>query len=170
MAQSDKFRLLTELGTVVVPSNYDHETAFPSFLETHSAGFVHIDQDIINGGIALPNRILKGGDRFKVSAFSIKQPKETRAAELIDFLDTQKAVFVGIQGLTIVFKQRRALLPPGKWLASFCSKSIVYDTFLDVPGITDGSDGGYRLSLGGTLIGKYGPFADARGFFCFSEI
>lgn len=116
----EKFALLCDLGTIVVPKDYDHATALASFKEQNRDKFYYYNDDINDANFPNPSRILKAGDRLMVHAYHQIVSGLTTSAERMAFLSLlQGNVYPGAQGASLVFEQKRAELLRRKWYASF---------------------------------------------------
>ena len=87
----------------------------------------------------------------------------------MDFLRSKESVFVGAQGATLVFEQKRDSLPKGKWYSSFDEperlwKDAAYG-YHRVPRVGAYRDGDFHFSLG--VFGL--PWNDSLAFLCFRD-
>lgn len=167
-AEPEKFALLADLGVIVVPEGYDHATSLASFKEANRKKFYYYNDDISDANFPNPSRILKAGDRLRVRAFHQTARGETSSAERMDFLRDQQAVFTGAQGAGLVFEQKRAELPKGKWYTSFDEADRLYedaDLKRRVPDVVARSSGDFGFDLGG--LGD--PWRQLNAFLCFCD-
>ncbi len=165
----EKFSLLLDLGIVTVPDDYVHETALAKFLEQNRKEFYDANKNITDCNFSNPTRVLKPGDKFRVRVFRQIADGETTSAERLNFLRQQKAVFVGAQGTTLVFNQKRDQLPKGKWYTSFDEPDRLWqdaDGCHGVPYVRACSVGGF--------VWRLGDFEDdwsgGSCFLCFCEV
>ncbi|MCX6731443.1 MAG: hypothetical protein NTX55_00410, partial [Candidatus Parcubacteria bacterium] len=148
---TEKFALLADLGTITVPVDYVHATWLASFLEKNRKKFYGVNSNITDANFPNPTRILKPGDKLRVRAFKQVVGGTTTSEERMAFLKSQNAVFVGAQGTSLVFEQKRDQLPKGKWYCSFDEKMCLWedaDGGRRVPYVSVRSDGGFFFSLG----------------------
>jgi hypothetical protein len=83
------------------------------------------------------------------------------------FLRSQKNVFLGAQGASLVWEEKRRELPKGKWYCSFDEKNRlpVVDGCHGVPCVRAYSDGDFSFSLGGFE----GDWRDSDVLLCFRD-
>ncbi len=149
--QKAKFGFVKDLGVVVVPKGYKHPTALGSFKEEDYKKFNYYNDNITDEHFPNPTRILKPGDRLRVKIFEQTVSGSTTSEERLAFLKSQKAILVGAQGSSLVFKQKRNQLPKGFWYASFDEKERLWedsDGGHRVPSVYANSDGGFWFDLG----------------------
>ncbi len=169
-----KFTLLADLGVITVPADYDHATRLAKFREKHQGGekksFRHYADNITDANFPNPTRILQPGDKLRVRAFrQIAGGTTTSSEERMAFLTTQKAVYVGTQGLSLVFDQKRDQLPKGKWYASFDKKDRLWkdaDGSHRVPSVFAQPDGDFVFNLGYFV----GVWYVVSAFLCLSDL
>lgn len=168
-APSAKFTLLYDLGYIEVPAVYEFDTALASFKKVNREKFYYYNTVINDANFNNPSRILKAGDRLRVRAFHQTAPGTTTSTERMDFLRAQLGnVFIGAQGAALVFEQKRAELPKGRWYASLDEAGRLHqDADLDrwVPGVRASADGGFWFRLG-----NFGdPCVQFSAFLCFCD-
>ena len=141
MAQiQSKFVLLHDLGVITIPVNYVHQTCVSDFLRKNGIHFDYVNGNISDENFRNPTRILKSGEKFHVHAW--RQLNDTNKkifpAECMRFIDSVnlKSRWLGVQGATVVFDQKRECLPKGRCYSSFDEQEKL---FL-------GSDGRWRFS------------------------
>lgn len=164
-----QFDLLVDLGIITVPDDYVHETRLTTFGEQNRKKFNYYNDEIIDKNFPNPSRILKPGDRLHVRAFKQAVGGTTTTAERMAFLATQKAIYTGAQGASLVFDQKRDQLPKGKWYASFDEKDRLWADavgFHRVPRMYCDSDGDFEFSLGFFE----GAWDDGNAFLCFCDV
>ena len=168
--QSVKFAELADLGIVTVLAGYNHATQLDMFMKENRKKFYDVNKNITDANFPNPSRILKPGDKLRVRAFQQIVGGSTTSEERMKFLVEQKcAVYVGAQGASLVFEQKRAKLPKGKWYASFDEKDRLWEDAVGghrVPCLCVYSDGGFRWCLG---YFEY-DWSDNDAFFGFSDI
>ncbi|MEK7639263.1 MAG: hypothetical protein AAB388_03840 [Patescibacteria group bacterium] len=164
---SKKFALLVDLGTIVVPENYEHETALARFATANRGKCYYFNNLLTDANFNHPSRVLKPGDRLQVRAFHQIVSGTTTSEERLAFLRTQGAVFTGAQGAALVFEQKRNQLPKGKWYASFdemeCLPSL--ENYHRVPDVYASTDGDFSVDLGYFEE----VWHQRHAFFCFSD-
>ncbi len=149
--RNDKFALLVDLGTITVPDDYVHGSRLTTFGKKHRKEFYYYNDNITDGNFGNPSRVLKPGDKLRVRAYKQVTPGETTSEERMAFLATQKAVLVGAQGASLVYEQKRAQLPKGKWYVSFDEKDRLWEDAggcRRVPYVSAHSGGDFHFHLG----------------------
>ncbi len=144
-----KFALLVDLGTITVPEDYVHGTRLKSFREKNGEKLCHYDGDINDENFPNPIRVLKPGDKLRVRAFK-QTVRGTTSEERMAFLATQKAVFPGAQGASLVWEQKRDELPRDYWHASVDEEERLWRPVNDhhkVPGFLVFSHDAFNFSL-----------------------
>lgn len=116
-----KFDLLVDLGTVVLPDNYVHETCLTTLSGLNRDYFIVLD-DGIDDNFKNSTQVLRPRYKIYIRVFHQVVGGTTTWEERMAFLATQNAVHTGAQGLLIVFDQKRDQLPKDKWYASFDEK------------------------------------------------
>jgi len=164
------FTLLIDLGIITVPENYEHANRLMTFGKQNSHKFYHYDENITDKNFPNPTRILKFGDKFYVRAFKpVSDQRTPTSEECMAFLVTQKAIYTGVQGMSLVFEQKCNRLLKGKWYISFDEKERLW---------TD-TCGKYKLPYMNIRSGDVFQFhlADFEnlwgvnsGFLCFQEV
>lgn len=168
-AEPIKFDLLVDLGIITVPDDYVHATRLTTFGEKFSDKFWYFNDDITDEHYPNPSRILKPGDKLWVRAFKQVVDGTTTSEDRMAFLATQRAVHTGAQGASLVFEQKRAQLPKGKWYASFDEKKRLWedaDRYHRVPPVTAYSDGYFRFFLVPFEL----PWCADDAFLCFCDV
>jgi hypothetical protein len=143
-----RFELLIDFGIITVPENYVHGEELSSL---NRDKFYYFNEAITNTNFSNPTRILKPGDKLWVRAFKQIIPGTTTSEERMKFLATQNAIHTGAQGASLVWKQKRDLLPKGYWYCSFDEKERLWkdaDGYHRVPCVGAYSDGDFRFDLG----------------------
>ena len=165
---AEKFALLADLGTITVPDGYDHATRLYSFGKKHRKEFYYYNDAITDENFSNPTRILKPGDKLHVRAFKQVVSGTTTSGERMAFLATQKAIYTGAQGASLVFEEKRDQLLKGKWYASFDEPDRLWKDaggYHRVPNVCANSDGVFRFDLG-----RFGRvWGGNRAFLCFSD-
>lgn len=165
----EKFALLADLGVVTVPEDYDHATALATFGKQNGKKLAYYNPAITDQNFSDPTRILKPGDKLRVCAFKQTVNGTTTSEERMNFLRRQGAIFVGAQGASLVFDQKRDQLPKGLWYASFDEKDRLWtdaDGCHGVPCVYAFSHGDFDFGLGYFEDVWY----DSDSFLCFRDL
>jgi hypothetical protein len=160
---TEKFALFVDLGIITVPDDYVHENRLKTFNDRNCKMFCHYNDSITDLNFPNPTRVMKPGDKLRVCAFKQVVGERSTSEERMVFLDTQKADYVGAQGLSLLLEQKRHLLPKGKryksynpafvgkWYTSFDQSDRLWkddDGDHRVPKVICYSDGTYEFNLG----------------------
>jgi len=108
-----RFRLFADLGILTVPEEYEHATQLETFQKNHRIHLQGYNCDMNDVNFSRPSRILKPGDRFSVRAYKQIASGTVTSEECLAFLETLNSHYVGAQGATLVFEQKRDQLPKG---------------------------------------------------------
>ncbi len=168
-AQAGKFALLVNLGIITVPDDYDHASRLSMFSKQNRKKFYYYNDEITDKNFLNPTRALKPGDKLRVLVFEQVVGGNTTSEERMAFLATQKAVYTGAQGASLVFDQKRDQLPKGKWYTSFDKPERLWkdaDGYHGVPYVDRHSDGDFRFSLGSFEI----DWSDDDCLLCFCDL
>ena len=144
-----RFELFVDLGIITVPENYVHGKQLDSL--NHDE-FYYFNEAITDANFSNPTRILKSGDKLWVRAFKQIVSGSTTSEDRMEFLAKLNAIHTGAQGASLVYQQKRDLLPKGYWYCSFDEKERLWkdsDGLHRVPRVTAGSDGDFGFDLGG---------------------
>ncbi|MGH7249371.1 MAG: hypothetical protein ACREGC_00170 [Minisyncoccia bacterium] len=150
VAEPVKFALLADLGIITVPDDYEHAKRLDTFMKRNRKKFYGVNDNITDANFPNPSRVLKPGDKLQVRAFKQIVGGTTSSEERMAFLATQKAVYTGAQGASLVFEEKRNQLPEGYWYVSFDEKDRLWFDGGDrrVPCIDRRSHGDFYWSLG----------------------
>ena len=141
----EKFELFADLGVLTVPNDYVHGKQLDGM---NREEFYFFNESITDANFPNPTRILKPGDKFSVQVFKQTVSGITTSEERMQFLTSQKAVNTGAQGASLVYFQKRDLLPKGYWYCSFDEKDHLFEDaggLRRVPCVRARSDGGFRF-------------------------
>jgi hypothetical protein len=165
---TEKFALLVDLGQIIVPADFDQVNWLSKFTKKNRKKFYYFNEDITDANFSNPSRILKPGDKLHVRIFKQIVSGTTTSEERLAFLATQKAVFTGAQGASLVFEQKRDQLPKGKWYTSFDEKDrlLFVGGYRRVPDVGADSDGDFNFDLG---FFEY-MWDDDCAFLCFCDV
>ncbi len=147
---TEKFSFLMDLGIVTVPAGHKHQTRLGTFRKEHGGKFYFYNDDITDENFSRPTRVLKSGDKLHVRVFRQCVGGTTTSEERLAFLATQKAVYTGAQGASLVFEQKRDQLPKGYWYTSLDQKEALPRIvgYLRVPYVSRYSGGVFKFNLG----------------------
>ncbi len=109
-----KFELFSDLGTLVVPDNYEHVNSLSYFREANYKSFRYFDDEINDDFFSNPTQVLKPGENWQIKVFAQAAGNRISLTEGLAFLHSQGSVFTGAQGAALVFQQKYGLLPRGK--------------------------------------------------------
>ena len=169
-SSSAKFVVCKDLGEIIVPDSYDHTNRLAEFIRRNRNKFQGFDDSsIIDANFSNPSRVLKPGDRLIVRVFSQTVSTLTTTDERLAFLATQNAVHVGMQGLSLVFEQKRSQLPKGRWYVSLDEKKHLWRSpacSYMVPIIEAHSNGAFCFTL---VPFEYNSY-ETTDFLCFTDI
>ena len=163
-----KFALLVDLGIIVVPENYIHGKCLEMFFKNNHKNLYDYNKNITDANFSHPSRILKPGDKFRVKAFK-QIVGSTTSQERMAFLSKQLGnIYVGAQGIALVFEQKRDQLPKGKWYSSFDEKKSLWedpDGYHRIVSLNAYFDGLFEFSL----VYLRGSWVDNFALLGFSE-
>ncbi|MDO8604519.1 MAG: hypothetical protein Q7K40_03975 [bacterium] len=159
----DRFELINTFS-IVVPKNYDHATQLSSFNKKYRKEFYYYNEAITDKNYANATTKLEPGRSLKVKVFQIK--KTVTSEDCLEYLRSQKAIFVGAQGASLAYEQGKGELPIGRWTASFDEKNALWaDGGHGVPRLDRDSGGGFEFYLGSFVDG----WGDGRCLLCFCD-
>lgn len=143
------FIFITEF-VIVVPNDYEYSTYIKLFRRKNKTGLYYYNNDITDENFKIPYRILKPGDMFICKVFFQRKHGVTTSEERLAFYKAQNAIFLGIQGVCLVYEQQKDKLPKGKWYCSFDKKERLWKDSGShrVPYIDVYSDGDFRIDIG----------------------
>ncbi|MDP3962858.1 MAG: hypothetical protein Q8Q03_03265 [bacterium] len=135
---------------VIIPKDYDHSTRLTSFHEKNRKKFYGYNSDITDENFAKVSHQLIPGKTYDVKIFGITSGEVVSSEECLIKYQAEKAYYVGAQGSSIIFEQKREELPKGKWYASFDEKDRLpfAGGYHRVPLVGARSDGGFDFDLG----------------------
>lgn len=147
----EKFVLLADLGEIVIPDDFNHKTWLASFKKkNYQENFEYYNGEITDINFSNPTRVLKPGDKFHLRIFEKAMPGNITSEECLEFLATQKTIYTGAQGASLVWEQKRDQLPKGYWYCSFDEKERLYKNQIGdhkMPYIDAAYDEGFEFSL-----------------------
>ena len=162
--------LRSAIGTHLGYSDWLHVTPerLALFAQANREKLAYYNSGITDANFPKPSRILMPGQRLAVQAFKQIVVGSTTSIERMEFLRSQNAVFVGAQGLTLVFDQKRNQLAKNKKYVSSDERDRFWSVSLGfrVPELLADSRGGFSLRLG-----YFGPvWDDGTLLLCFCEV
>lgn len=169
-AISEKFTFFVDLGIITVPNDYHHATQLTKFTKQNRRWFDRYAGIVTDETFPNPSRYLGSGHKLRVRVFKQVASGVTTSKECMEFLRSQNAVFTGVQGLSLVFEQKREQLPKGHRYASFDEKERLYRDRGDhrlVPVIDAKRDGKFDLNVV-SFDDVWNSCGDA--LFCFNDV
>ncbi len=148
----EKFDLLLDLGVITVPDDFVHSTHLATFSKNNRKKFYYYRDDITDKNFNKATVQLVPGRKLRVKAFKQTVSGYTTSEERMAFLKTQNNIFTGAVGASLVFEQKRDLLPKGKPYSSFDEKEALLKDSCDmhgVPVVYARTDGGFWFGLEG---------------------
>lgn len=149
--ESEKFSLFVDLGIITVPDDYVHSTQLASFKKKNREKFYYWNDDITDNNFDKATTKLVPGRKFNVKVFKQIVSGNTTSEERLAFLKSQNVRLTGAQGLSLVFEQKRDILPKGFWYISFDEKKALWKDaggYHWVPNVYRNSDGDWDFDLG----------------------
>ena len=141
------FTLMSEFA-VTVPADYKHANQLDSFLKKirKSKNVYGYNENITDANFAKVTTQLVPGKTYKVKIFGING--RVTSADCLVHYRSQKAIFTGAQGASLVWEQKKEEFRKGKWTASFDEKEALWkDTggYHGVPGVFCDSIGDHNF-------------------------
>ncbi|MEO7357973.1 MAG: hypothetical protein ABIY50_10705 [Ignavibacteria bacterium] len=109
---------------VIVPLKYNHENQLRMFKKNFKQTFNVYDALITDKNFCNPSNQLDAGSKFLVKIFPIFLT--VTSCECISFLKKQNALFMGAQGISLIYSNYKNQIPKGKFLVSFDFKDNLY--------------------------------------------
>jgi len=147
--KNNVFKFITEF-VIIVSNDYKHSTYIKSFRKKYKSGLYYSNSNITDKNFKNPSRILKPGDIFICKIFSQIKSDKITSEEKLAFLKLQNAVFLGAQGICLVYEQGRDKLLKGKSYSSFDEKERLWEDhngYHRVPNIGVDLDGGFGFYI-----------------------
>ena len=144
----ERFELLPQELTVVVPADYSHDTQLTTFATQHRASCEYFNNALTDANFVNVSVKLVAGRTYKIKQFLIKET--VSSGDCLALLRSQKALLVGAQGKSLVFGQNRNELMKGRAYVSFDEEANlpVVDGDRRVPCFSAHSDGVFGVRLG----------------------
>jgi hypothetical protein len=109
--------LLADFGEILVRLGYAHTSRMATFRVRYQGGFELIDGNINDHNFDRVTTKLHGGQKLRVRAFMAQ--KKVAFRECLSFIEEQRGLLVGAQGLTVAYQELQKYLPQGNVFASF---------------------------------------------------
>ncbi|MBI4709449.1 MAG: hypothetical protein HY764_04585 [Candidatus Portnoybacteria bacterium] len=113
-----------------VPNRYEHETQLASFYEENQGKFVFYDGRITDTNYARVTQKFVRGKNYEVKIYGIRPAVVVLSSDCLDFMESQGAILVGAQGISLIWEQMRKKIPTGKRIISFDKKEASYNNML----------------------------------------
>ncbi len=125
----EKFGLLKDLGTIIVPNEYVHATRLRQYRQTFNTRQYQIDPNITDHHFSSPTVELIPGRRLHIIVFQQISFSTTTFKERLAFLQRRNALLTGAQGAALVLTERSERLPKEIWkITSFdCRQALWRD-------------------------------------------
>lgn len=154
---------------LTVPEDYDHGRAAFELRKTCEEGeILLLQQRNYDKHYKNATHQLVPGKTYMVKIFSIRQ--EITPEDCMNFLALQRAIPVGVQGLSLARQLKREKFPIGKWTVSFNEKDAIWedaDGNRGVPRVGTVSDGVWRANPGGCFGSGW---VDGSCLLCFCDL
>lgn len=122
-----RYEFFVDLGEIVVPSDYVHETHLDLFGTANWAAFYYYNEGITSANFAEKASVkLEPGRRLHVTAYRIKKGTVVTSTDNLAFLKKKRSVLTGVHGNSLVWQQKRVLLPKGLWYLSFDERDALW--------------------------------------------
>ncbi len=116
--QSTKFfKILGEEFKLTVPLNYTHGNQFSIFKKESYRQVFSMPDRLTDENFVRASRLVPGR-AYKVRIFSMPSGR-VPSKQCLMFLEAQKAILVGAQGLSLLWQHKRERFPRGRWVVSF---------------------------------------------------
>lgn len=128
---NDCFRLVDSFD-IVVPKGYDHSIRLDTFRQEHEEEFYFYNQAITDKNFARATVKLVLGQKLKVKVF--QSTKRVIADDCLRFLRGEKSLFVGAQGMSLIYEQGKDRLLKDRYAyISFDEKDALHDSDSNLP-------------------------------------
>jgi hypothetical protein len=137
---------------VTVPEGYDHDTRLTTFgTPERRKEFYYYHEGLTDANFAeKATSKLIGGRKFAVKIFGIKKDQVVTSEDCLAQIKRVNGILTGAQGASLVYEQKKAELPKGKYYVSFDEKEAlpVLGGYHGVPCVDANSDGAFEFNLG----------------------
>ncbi|RPI19213.1 MAG: hypothetical protein EHM58_02530 [Ignavibacteriae bacterium] len=138
---------------IEVPDDYNSTTVY----NINPKCFYYHNPDITSETLRTQS-VINAGEKYEIKLFKLKQTMSNHV--IIEFLKSQKADFVGLEGLYMIRRLQWKLFPIYYWSLSFpLEYSQLASCTKKVPGV-------YRRSEGEWAVDLLGPFNEISTSFC----
>lgn len=141
--------VLSTTFQVTVPNDYGHSTQLASFSKENREKFYHYNDAITDKNFAKATQKLAPGKTYTVKIFQIT--RRVSSENCLAFLRTQKAILIGVQGISLAWQHARDKFPVGKWTVSFDEREALWEDAVGshrVPYVDRNSGGARSFDLG----------------------
>jgi hypothetical protein len=107
---------------VLVPTGYSHKNQLAGF--KNSVSFSHYCKDITDQNFDKVSVQLKPGQNLEVEIYHIEEFVPSQRC--LDFVKSNDGIFVGAQGLSLIFQQKKEKFPVGGAVISFDEKRNIF--------------------------------------------
>jgi hypothetical protein len=133
---------------MTVPADYDPARQLGLFRAAHITEFSQYSDHITDEKFFKPTIVLAPGQKLAVE---ITEPEDgTSSKENLDYLRSRKALFVGVQGTTLVYQLAKEKIPLDSTVISFDQQAALGTNLAGdwvLPGISRYTDGTFRFGL-----------------------
>lgn len=117
------FELLDEF-LLVVPKGFNHDNQLTSFAQRFRSEFFDYNEAITDDNFNKVTTHLSSGQKLRVKIFGIRM--RVSSVQCLDFLRSQKAIFVGTQGLALVYELYKEKFLKNRFTISFDEKEALW--------------------------------------------
>lgn len=127
----DRFKLLKEFE-LTVPRTIRDSFLFEDFYRQKHKKFFDYNNENGDPGFATVTNKLAAGKTYKVKLFEIRWGKHLSSEECLEFLKTQKAILIGLEGILLVWnhiniwQHLQEAFPVGKYEVSFDQRDLLW--------------------------------------------
>ncbi|MFA6097829.1 MAG: hypothetical protein WC788_09490 [Candidatus Paceibacterota bacterium] len=127
----DRFKLLDQLE-LTAPQTIKDNFLFEEFYREKHKRFFDYNNENSDASFATISNKLTAGKTYTVKLFEISRGKFVSSEECLEFLKTQKAILIGLEGVWLVWNHIHKLqhlqeaFPAGKYAVSFDEKELLW--------------------------------------------
>lgn len=135
------------------PRCYHHASQLTTFVEyakSETGKFFFCNHDINDQNFTMTTHELVPSRPYGVMTFGVRAGATVSGDDCLAFYESQQAMFVGPQGLTLVQQLKKTEFPVGKWTVSFDKKEALWQDangFHTLPGICPQPEGDWAAHL-----------------------
>lgn len=118
-----RFKFVKEFK-ITVPNDYNHVTQLATFAERCKRRLNYYANDATDINFAKTTDKLVPGKTYRVKIFAVSQSIQSQDA--LSLIASQKGIFTGIQGASLVYQLEKEELPTSKWYISFDKKDALW--------------------------------------------